>query len=208
MVCHTVTVISCSGFFLFLGAHGFRDHFFLGRSGDSLVPPDQLGASMSPVKRVKNWLTVIPTTVRGLRFWLTKALFTPVLGPLLQERRILFLLLGVAAAQVWLAAVGIPGWHCPIKSSLGIACPGCGLSSAVALLIRGEWGNALSSHAFAPAFLLGFVLMMLVGMLPCRLHRMSVRWIYRWERRSGLTPLFLIGILVYWMLRSLGCFEH
>jgi hypothetical protein len=60
------------------------------------------------------------------------------------------------------------------------------------------------THAFAPVFLVGFVLMLVVGVMPDRLHQHSVRRIAALERYTGFMPLLLIGIIVYWILRSVG----
>jgi hypothetical protein len=136
--------------------------------------------------------------------WIAECLLKPVLAPLIANRRIVFILTGVAALQVFLTALGLWGWQCPIKSALGIPCPGCGLSSAMVLLIHKEWQTAMSMHAFAPVFLAGFVLMLVVGAMPARLHQYSVRRIAALERYTGFTPLLLIGIIVYWILRSVG----
>jgi hypothetical protein len=136
--------------------------------------------------------------------WITEYLFMPVLAPLMLNRRTVFILTGVAALQVFLTALGLGGWQCPIKSALGIPCPGCGLSRAMVLLIHKEWHAAMVTHAFAPVFLVGFVLMLIVGVMPDRLHRHSVRRIAVLERHTGFIPLLLIGIIVYWMLRSVG----
>ena len=94
------------------------------------------------------------TNHQHIRPRISKFLFTPVLAPLVQDRRITLILMGVAALQVWLTAMGFPGWQCPIKSSLGVSCPGCGLSSGIVLLIQGQWQTAVSVHAFAPVFLI------------------------------------------------------
>jgi len=49
-------------------------------------------------------------------------LFTPVLAPLLENRRIVLILVGAAVIQVWLTALGLPGWRCPIMADrLGTA---------------------------------------------------------------------------------------
>lgn len=141
------------------------------------------------------------TNHQHVRPRISKFLFTPVLAPLVQDRRITLILMGVAALQVWLTAIGFPGWQCPIKSSLGISCPGCGLSSAIVLLIQGQWQTAVSVHAFAPVFLIGSLLLMVATVLPERFHRDSVRWIAWLERCTGIIPLLLIGIIVYWVLR-------
>ena len=141
------------------------------------------------------------TNVQGIRPRISGLLFTPVLAPLAQDRRLTFILMGVAAMQVCLTAMGFPAWQCPLKSSLGIPCPGCGLSSATVLLIQGHWRAAVSVHAFAPIFLIGFFLMMATAMLPERLHRNAIRWIAWLERRTGIIPFLLIGIIGYWVLR-------
>ena len=139
-----------------------------------------------------------------VRSQITRFLFVPVLGPLIQDRRIILILVGVAALQVWLAAMGLPGWQCPIKSSLGIQCPGCGLSTSMALLIKGEWRAALSAHAFAPIFLVWFIMIAVIGILPEHLHRESVRRIAMFETITGCTSILLISITVYWLLRFSG----
>ncbi len=130
-----------------------------------------------------------------------RLLFTPVLAPLVQDRRIALILAGVAALQVWLTALGFPGWQCPIKASLGISCPGCGLSSAIALLIQGQWQTAVSVHAFAPVFLIGSLLLLVATVLPDGFHTVFVHWIAWLERCTGIIPLLLISIIVYWVLR-------
>jgi len=144
------------------------------------------------------------TNYQQVRPRIRRFLFTPVLAPLVQDRRITLILMGVAALQVWLTAIGFPGWQCPIKSSLGISCPGCGLSSAIVLLIQGQWQTAVSVHAFAPVFLIGCLLLMVATVLPERLHRDSVRWIAWLERCTGIIPLLLISIIIYWVLRFPG----
>ncbi|MBN1811532.1 MAG: DUF2752 domain-containing protein [Anaerolineae bacterium] len=131
-------------------------------------------------------------------------LFTPVLASLMQNRWSALLLVGIAALQVGLVALGVDGWRCPIKAAFGVPCPGCGLSAAMVLLFQGEWRAALSSHAFAPVFLFGFVLMVVVSLLPGRVHRMVVRWIAALERRTGVVMFVLLALVVYWGFRLFG----
>ncbi len=128
-------------------------------------------------------------------------LFTPVLAPLLENRRIVLILVGAAVIHVWLTALGLPGWRCPIKALLGIPCPGCGLSRAMALLIRGEWQSAMLTHAFAPVFLAGFVLMAVVSLIPDHIHRAVVSRIAVLERVTGFVGFVLIGMIIYWLIR-------
>jgi len=80
-------------------------------------------------------------------------LFTPVLGPLMQRRRTIALLATAVFAMVGLTAAGITTWQCPLRSTLGIICPGCGLTRAIVLLVQGHWQAAISLHAFAPLVL-------------------------------------------------------
>lgn len=130
--------------------------------------------------------------------------FAPILASLLQERWTAFLLTGIAMLQVVLVALGLPAWICPIKATLGVPCPGCGLSTAMVLLLQGEWRAALSTHAFAPVFLLGFALMVVVSLLPERPRQAAIRWIAVVEQRTGIVLLLLLGLVAYWGLRLLG----
>jgi len=130
-------------------------------------------------------------------------LFEPILAPLLGDRRAILLLLAASAVQVSLVAAGLPAWPCPVKSFLGIPCPGCGLSSALVYLLHGKWQNALHSHAFAPIFLFGFVLAAVVSTLPGDTHRQAVAEVARFERRTGIMAFLLLGLVVYWVLRLL-----
>lgn len=124
---------------------------------------------------------------------ITSFLFRPVLASVIQDRRITLVLVGVAALQLCLAAIGFPGWQCPVKSLLGMPCPGCGLSTAMVLLIQGELRVAMTVHAFAPVFLLGFIIIAAVGILPERLHREIVRRIASLEQGTGFTTLLIWG---------------
>jgi len=133
-------------------------------------------------------------------------LFEPILAPLLGKRRGVFLLLAAGALQVGLVATGLPGWPCPVKTFLGIPCPGCGLSTAVVYLLQGKWENALHSHAFAPFFLVGFMLAAVVSALPGDTHRQAVGRIARFERRTGIVAFLLLGLVAYWVLRLLWKF--
>ncbi|MFC1823981.1 DUF2752 domain-containing protein [Thermodesulfobacteriota bacterium] len=132
---------------------------------------------------------------------LMRGFFRPVLAPLLQYRLIVPILAGIAALQVWLAAAGLPGWLCPIKSVLGIPCPGCGLSSSVALLFQNEWRASLHLHAFAPIFMAGILLFVIISILPPAVYQKSVGIIDALERRTGIIPFFMLSLIIYWLLR-------
>ena len=128
-------------------------------------------------------------------------LHDPVFAPLLDRRGESLLLVGVGFLQVGLTYVGLPAWTCPIKATLGIPCPGCGLSSAISLLLHAQWHAALEKHAFAPVFLLGFVIMALVSLLPAQMRGRVIAWVASFEQKTAMVMILLVSFNVYWVLR-------
>ena len=133
--------------------------------------------------------------------WRPKTIGRPILASLLEDRRVALLLSVVGAVQLALVAIEWEGWQCPIKATLHIPCPGCGLSTAMLLLIRGKWHAAISTHAFAPIFLLGFVLMTITALLPAPFHQRVVHRTAELEGRTGVVTYVLLGLVVYWVIR-------
>ncbi len=131
-------------------------------------------------------------------------LHRPFISPILQKRWIVLILTGAAALQIWITALGFQGWQCPIYSTLGIPCPGCGLSTATVLLIEGDWLNAMHTHAFSPVFFIGLILIGIFGILPSRFHHKALRRITVIEKRTGFAAYILLGIVAYWGLRLFG----
>lgn len=148
---------------------------------------------MPPDSSAKTWPT-LPIWTRA-----AASLFHPLLVPLLSERKVALLLAGIGTLQVGLVATGLPGWSRPVRGVLGVPCPGCGLSATVVLLLRGIWRDALRVHAFAPVFLLG--IMVMVILLPDDLHRTAVARTTALERRIGIVAFLLLGLIVYWVPR-------
>ena len=128
-------------------------------------------------------------------------LFTPVLATVMQSRRIMTLLGAVSLFQVVLTALKLPAWQCPLKLTLGVACPGCGLTRAIVLLAQGKWQTAVHLHAFAPVGL-GIVLLLVAGtLLPAKIrHRATLR-LAAFEKRSGIVFWLILGVLIYWICR-------
>jgi hypothetical protein len=120
---------------------------------------------------------------------------------LLRSRPTSALLAGVSALQLGLVAWGQPGWPCPLLHGLGIPCPGCGLSRASLELLRGEWRASLSDHAFAPLLLVALVVIGVASLLPGSLRLALADGVERLERRTGLTALALVGLVLYWIAR-------
>src|SRR5262249_15461535 len=90
-------------------------------------------------------------------------LFRPMLSTILRDRRLGSIICGAVLLQLILSLFGIPGWTCPFFHTFGIPCPGCGLTRATLFLFRGDWKQALIMHAYAPIFLFGLVIIILVS---------------------------------------------
>jgi hypothetical protein len=131
-------------------------------------------------------------------------LFAPVLGPLMQNRRIIVLLAAVTVVQVVLTATGTIAWQCPVKSTLGVVCPGCGLTRAIVLFVQGHWKAAIDLHAFAPIFFGGGIFLVVGSILPAGLQQKIAYQIAAFERLTGIVWLLILSILAYWILRIIN----
>ena len=127
--------------------------------------------------------------------------FTPVLGSLLSNRWLTGIFLGVGLTQLLLVAIGVPGWQCPIENAFGIRCPGCGLTTAMTLLVTGQWAAAVGMHAFAPLFLVVIAGMAVAIALPTDYLRKLSASITAIECKTGLTAIVIVSMLLYWLLR-------
>jgi hypothetical protein len=130
--------------------------------------------------------------------------FSPVLGPLMRDRRAIVLLAAVTVVQVALTAAGNIAWQCPVKSTLGVACPACGLTRAMVLFAQGHWKAAFDLHAFAPLFFGGGIFLVGGSILPDRLQQKIADQVAAFERLSGIVGLLMLSILAYWILRIIN----
>ena len=128
-------------------------------------------------------------------------LFRPVLAPVMQNRWVMFLMSAVIVTQVAITAMASTAWQCPLKSTLGIACPGCGLSRAMVLLVQGKWLNAVYVHAFAPIAVGASVLLITGMLLPKTMRYKAATYLAAFERRSGVAAWLLLSVLIYWICR-------
>jgi hypothetical protein len=121
----------------------------------------------------------------------------------MEQRVVVLSLAALAIAQIVLVALHLPGWPCALRQATGIPCPGCGLSRAMAALLRGDWRTALALHAFAP--LLAACALLLVAALLLRTEtrlRLAGR-IASFESRTGIAAWLAAALLVYWLGRLL-----
>lgn len=125
------------------------------------------------------------------------------LASLLRDRRVSLGVAAVAAVQVAGVAAGVGGWPCPVKSALGIPCPGCGLTRACIALFRGEFAAAFDLHAFAPVLLLGLAALAVAGLLPVARREAFASLAARFERRTKASYVFFASLLLYWSVRLL-----
>ena len=131
------------------------------------------------------------------------SLFAPVLSPVLRDRKFMLAISAAAILQLGLTSVGLAGWPCPMLHLLGIPCPGCGLTRATVLLFQGDWHRSLAFHAFAPVFVIALMLVAVAATLPEIPREWIVTAAERLERRTGITGLLLLGLILYWLARLL-----
>jgi hypothetical protein len=136
--------------------------------------------------------------------WIRSGFFSPVLGPLVQNRQAIVLLAAVTVVQVALTAAGTIAWQCPVKSTLGVVCPGCGLTRAMVLFAQGHWKAAIDLHAFAPIFFGVGIFLVIGSILPAGLQQKIAYQIAAFERLTGIVGLLILSILAYWILRIIN----
>lgn len=119
----------------------------------------------------------------------------------MEHRLETLVIVGAGLLQVGLGLAGLPGWACPIKSTTGIPCPGCGLTAATELLLHGQWRASLQTHLFAPIFLIGFIILTVGVLSPEKPRRRLIAAIANLEQRTGLVAWVLLCLLIYWGFR-------
>ncbi len=134
---------------------------------------------------------------------LKRQLRLPVIASLMQNRAEAIAISGAAMLQTALVVTGLPGLPCFIRHTLGIPCPGCGLTRATTALIGGDWYGSLALHAFAPLVLATIVLIGISTVLPARPRRSLIVSIETVEQRTGITLVLLAGLILYWLIRLL-----
>lgn len=131
--------------------------------------------------------------------------FNPVFSSILGSPAERIALTGFGVLQVGLHMAGLPGWACPFKAAtFGIPCPGCGLTAAMDQFLHGDVRAALHTHAFAPVFLVAFLVIFAAALSPASLRDKLVAGIARFERRTGMTAWVLSALILYWGIRLFG----
>src|ERR1041385_8266886 len=122
-------------------------------------------------------------------------MFRPLFSGILRDRRLGLVICGAALLQLILAFLNYPSWPCPIFHTLGIPCPGCGMTRATLFLVRGEWKEALAMHAFAPVLLVTILLIAFCALAPKTQVARLAEGTEILERHTGLTAFILGGLI-------------
>lgn len=130
-------------------------------------------------------------------------IYTPILTSVVQNRLAGWMIAGAAGLQAGLVSLGFPGWQCPFLHVTGLPCPGCGLSRAMVKLLEGDWRTSLELHAFAPLFVVALLLVTWAAILPQQQRAWFIGRLEWVERRTGITAILLVGLMLYWLIRLL-----
>ena len=131
---------------------------------------------------------------------LPQTAFSPI-ATLLRDRKFGLLLTGALSLNVVAIALHLPGWECAFFRLTGVPCPGCGLTRACMLLLKGEVQASIKFHAFAPIFVLLIALLIICTLLPRTLTDPLINKAETLERQTGITIIFLGGLILYWLAR-------
>jgi hypothetical protein len=131
---------------------------------------------------------------------LSETAFSPI-STLLRDRKFGLILTGAAGLHIGLLSLGLPSWDCPFFKLTGIPCPGCGLTRACLLLLRGDVQASIKFHAFAPVFLVLISILIIGTLLPRSLTEPLIQKAETLERQTGLTIIILGGLILYWLAR-------
>jgi lysylphosphatidylglycerol synthetase-like protein (DUF2156 family) len=130
-----------------------------------------------------------------------------IVSKLVRQQRFCQVLLAVACSHFLLVSLNLPGWPCPVRHGLGIPCPGCGMTRAIAALVKGDWSGAMAIHAFAPFALLTMAFIAAAALLPHRqTSRLSI-WVAQVEKRTGISLILTLLFVTYWLIRLIF-FNH
>lgn len=128
--------------------------------------------------------------------------FSP-LAPLMRNRRFGLILAGALSLHVILAMLHLPLWECPFLRVTGLPCPGCGLTRACMLLLRGDVAGSFRFHAFAPVFIILISMMLIATVLPKTVSEPLIHKAETLERKTGITIIIFSGLILYWLARLL-----
>lgn len=125
------------------------------------------------------------------------------IATLLRDRKFGLLLTGALTLNVAAIALHLPSWQCAFLQVTGLPCPGCGLTRACLLLLKGDVGESVQFHAFAPIFVVFVAILIICMLLPRAVTKPFIDKAERLERQTGITLIILVGLILYWLTRLL-----
>ena len=132
---------------------------------------------------------------------LKQQLFQPVITEIFSQRAFGWAALAAGALHFGLISAELPGWSCPFHHTLGIPCPGCGLSRAVMALWHGDIGTSLNYHAFAVPALLFVGLLIVTSLLPSQPRDWLTTQTAHLEQRWPVMAIAMALLFGYWLVR-------
>jgi hypothetical protein len=135
--------------------------------------------------------------------WTVNAWSVAMLRLLLQSRALGILLGGVAAIYLALLYFGVVLYRCPLHANTGLFCAGCGLSTALLAMFRGQFAVMWIQHPFAPYFVLLGAIVFLAGVLPDRPRKIWICFMLWMEYRTRLHAVLLISFAAFGAVRLL-----
>lgn len=100
--------------------------------------------------------------------------------------------------RVWVPSDDSTSAVCFLRRCTGTACPGCGLTRALAYLVRGDLGSMWAMHPLAPLFAVDAVAIAGLVWLTRSGRALTPRWIALW---AGAHVPLLLGV---WVWRAVG----
>lgn len=131
---------------------------------------------------------------------LSETAFSPI-STLLRDRKFGLILTGVMGLHIGLLSLGLPSLQCPFFKLTGIPCPGCGLTRACMLVLKGDVLAGMKFHAFAPIFVALISILIVSTLLPRSVAEPLIHKAETLERQTGLTIIILGGLILYWLAR-------
>ncbi len=117
---------------------------------------------------------------------------------------------GLATLLAPLAVLGLVEWAglsvCPLQNTVGVPCPGCGLTRATFAALRGDFAEATHFHPLV------WVITPLVALVWAQIAwRAAGLPVPGWTQRlasppRSLTWLLLVALLGLWIARFFGAF--
>ena len=114
------------------------------------------------------------------------------------------LIAAVCAASLLYIYYRVMGGLCPMRTVLGIPCPGCGMTRAVCAVLAGDVSSAFSHHPLWPALLpLGIVFLRMLFPRAARsiFAKLRISWAAYLRVEGVVCVILLAAFIAVWVIR-------